>query len=505
MEEITAVMDAEAEAAAREAEVQKIKQQRQALIQKWADKLERARKHDRAARERWADDRRVARNDPRPDQEQWLVHTNLIGAILEVIAAFLFAKNPDVSIRPSPSANRDFLSQYRALAETLEVMVSRLLHDAGLKRTAKRWVRSAMTVGISWIKAGMQTRTERDPLMEKQLNDLKDNLARIEAKKLRLADGDETDTDSIKAEIQSNITAIQGQLERTVAEGIVLDLMAPEDVVVAPDCGEVENYLNAPWIAFDLYKDKDDVLEITGWSGEQAEKLRQANLYTQRPRKGEDDEGNSANQWVRSDEEAENSENPDGFYRVTEIWSLRDGVVYTMIDGCRTEWAREPYAPRTGSRFYPCFGLAFHWIDGDRWPQSDVYQLKSLQDEYNRIRSNYATHRLRAIPGLLFNERLLEEGDVAKVTSSTTQEYIGVKPLKPEVDLRTMFVPKPTIRWMAVCTTPKSSSRKWKRFPERRMPYRVAFRSKRPLRRRKSLSPVVVRVLAHDWMPLRTA
>ena len=288
----------------------------------------------------------------------------------------------------------------------------------------------------------MQTRTERDPLMEKQLNDLKDNLARIEAKKLRLADGDETDTDSIKAEIQSNITAIQGQLERTVAEGIVLDLMAPEDVVVAPDCGEVENYLNAPWIAFDLYKDKDDVLEITGWSGEQAEKLRQANLYTQRPRKGEDDEGNSANQWVRSDEEAENSENPDGFYRVTEIWSLRDGVVYTMIDGCRTEWAREPYAPRTGSRFYPCFGLAFHWIDGDRWPQSDVYQLKSLQDEYNRIRSNYATHRLRAIPGLLFNERLLEEGDVAKVTSSTTQEYIGVKPLKPEVDLRTMFVPK---------------------------------------------------------------
>lgn len=443
--EITSEMQAQDEAEKKKAEAAKQKLQREAFISKWADKIKRARKHDQAAREQWADDRRVARNEPADGATPWLVDTNLIAATMEVLAAFLYAKNPDISVRPSPTVNRKMIGEYRQVSETLEVMASRLLHDAGLKRIAKRWVRGAMTVGINWIKAAMQTRTERDPITESKLNDLQDNLQRIESKQAQLNDADASDEDPAAEEIRANIRALEAKLEREVAEGLVLDLMAPEDVIVAPECGEVENYLNAPWIAFDMYKDKDSALELTGWKGEDAALLKTANIYMQRPRKGEDEGGSTtqANMWIQdSGSEDSEAECADGFYRFTEIWSLQDGVVYTMIDGLAKRWAREPYAPRTGARFYPNFALGFHYIDGERWPQSDVFQLKRLQEEYARIRSNYAEHRRRAIPGIIFNEHQLDSDSVTNLKNSTTQEYVGVKPTDPDVDMRTLLAPK---------------------------------------------------------------
>lgn len=436
-EQIEAEMSVQDDAAQREAEAQKKKQQQEALITKWVDKIKRARTHDKKAREQWADDRRVARGE-----SEWLVDTNLIGAFLEILAAFLYAKNPDISVKPTPSVNRQLLKEYRAVGETLEIINSRMLKDGGLKRIAKRWVRGAMTVGISWIKVAMQTRNERDPLTERKINDLQDNLTRMKALQSKLEDGEKDNSDETKAEIESQLIALQGQLERQVAQGLVLDIMAPEDVVVAPDCGEIENYRNAPWIAFDLYKSKEEAMEITKWK---ASKLESANLYTQRPRKGETDEEGRTNatQWVSMDnEDGESAENPDGFYRFTEIWSLTDGVVYTYLDGVRERWAREPYAPRTGLRYFPCFALAFHPVDGERWPQSDVYQLKKLQNEYASIRSNYAEHRRRAVPGIIFNATQVKDEDVNKLTSAQTQEYVGINPTSPTADIRMLFQPK---------------------------------------------------------------
>jgi hypothetical protein len=436
---ITDAMQAEDASAQLEREAREQKEQQKALIDRWIEKLTFARKHDSYARKRWADDRRVARGE-----SEWLVDANLIGAMLEVLGAFIYARNPDISIKPSPSANRALLKEYRSVAETLEIMVSRMLRDAGLKRVGKRWVRGSMTVGTSWIKCAMQTRTERDPLMEKQINDLQDNLKRIDSLQQRAAEGDESDPDATKAEIQSQIVALQGQVERQIAEGLVLDLMAPEDVIVAPECGEVENYLNAPWLAFDMYKDLDETLAITGWKKAD---LDEANRYMQRPRKGEEDheggDGHQANQWVTMAEDgAEGNESADGFYRWTEIWSLRDGVVYTSIDGIHEKWAREPYAPRTGVRFYPNFLLSGHAIDGERWPQSDVYQLKKLQDEYANVRSNFAKHRERAVPSIIFDETSIEAESVAKLRDSQVQEYVGVKPLRATQDMRMLFAPK---------------------------------------------------------------
>ncbi len=413
------------EALDRETEDQRIKQiqaQRE-HIDGWFEKIKRAKKHDKYFRERWNSDRKVARGEYNSP-----VSVNLISAIMEVLSAFLYAKNPDISVKPSESVDRARMTSYREFANTIEITASRMLKDAKLKKKAKRWIRGAQTVGIGWIKAIIQTRTEKEPLMASRINDLTDQIENIRAKQIRIKFTDEEEGVLI-SELQSNIKAAEERLEISVAEGLVLDYMDPADVIVAIECGEVENYLEAPWITFVAYKNEDQVLAITKWETEkEVDRLKAANRYTQRPRKGDDDDKNQGGSYVLNNDEE--TESTDGFFLIYEIWSLDDGVVYTLIDGINEHWARERYVPVTGKRFYPGFSLAFHYIDGERYPQSDVNQLQKLQEEYNEVRSDFRTHRKRAKPGTIFDEMNVDSDSVKKITGSTTEEYTGVKLIK---------------------------------------------------------------------------
>lgn len=401
----------------------------------WRKRLEHARKHDERFRARWADDRRIARNEPKDSEPEWLVDTDLIGAIMEVLLAFLYAKDPDVNARPSPSAGRERKKVLIAFAETIQTVVSMLMRRANLKRRAKPWIRAAMTVGIGWLKAIFQTRTERDPIAENRLNDLRDNAGRAAAIQALIDRGEAPDEQLARQRIAEEETALQGQLERQVADGLALDVIAADDLIVSPECGSVENYDNAPWIAHDIYAPATEAATMLGWADDRVVDLQRATKYSSRKR--DDHEGGSVS-WVAVS--AGDGEAVDGFVRITEVWSKRHGLVYTLLDGFEG-YARPAYAPRTGARFYPFFEIAFHWIDGERYPKSDVRLLKKLQEEYARTRSNMAEHRRRAIPKSIFNSTELDAEDAKAITKAVTGEMIPVKPAGMNVDLRTLVVP----------------------------------------------------------------
>lgn len=415
------------------------------FITHWSERLTRNRKHDKKDRIRWADDRRVARGETK-----WLVDANLIGAIMEVLAAFLYAKNPDISASPSASVSRMRIPEYRKVAETLQIMVSRLLKNAKLKRHARKWVRASMTVGIGWLKASIKTSMEPNVMVQNQLNDLQQQRDRLEALQIREASegSDGHGNEILKSEIDAQIVALESNREVLVAEGAVLDVYAAEDVLVAPECGDIENYLDAPYIAFDMYKTIDEAHEITGWTEkEDLDLLKTANRWLKRPRKGEDEdkESGGGSQWTVWSQESggkDESEFANGALRFTEIWSKKDGIVFTMIDGILSKWAREPFAPITGLRWYPVFDLPCHIIDGERYPQSDVYQLKRLQDEYGSTRSKFSEHRKRAVPGMIFDMGAVTEESVTRMANSKVQEYIGVEMVTAGADIRTAFVEK---------------------------------------------------------------
>lgn len=441
-------LDQEAEVAEQERLARIEKERESKVIDKWCDTIKRAKKHDEGYHKRWAENRKYAKGDTVSNDK---VSANLLAAIMEVLAAFLYAKNPDLNVRPSASitrfrSNSDEERQkqlmYREFAKTLEIIISRLLRDANFKRTAKRWLRGTMTCGPGWVKTVMQTRMERDPVVEKRINDLRDQMSKIQSLQAEIADG-EDDPEVLASKLESNITAAESQLERMVADGLIIDYMHAEDVTVATECGEVENYLAAPWIAFDSYKSKEETMALVEWDGKTAiDYLKVANRYVQRPRKGELNESGEGYVQLGTGEGNPEDDSEEGFFRVVEIWALCDGVVYTYIDGCKKQWARKPYAPISGKRFYPAFLLGFHYVDGERYPQSDVDQLRSLQDEYNEVRSDFRTHRKRARPGIIFNETAITGDDVDKVNKSTTQEYTGIQLTRDDIPIGNVFSPK---------------------------------------------------------------
>jgi len=400
-------------------------------IKKWFERIEAAKKHDEFFRNRWVEDRKVVRGE-----YDTPVSVNLVGAILAVLAGFLYAKNPDVSVTPSDSVDSGHISEYRQFGKTIEIVVSRLFKDANLKRQAKRWIRGAQSVGIGWLKIMMQTRTEKEPLMFERINDLQDQIERIQTKQIRLKIGDEEEG-ILLSELESNVLAAQEKLEITIAEGLVIDYMNPADVIIASECGEVENYLAAPWICFANYKNEDEILAITGWSTqEEIGWLKTANRYFKRPRVS-GDEGEGVAAYIKISNE--DTESTDGFYLAFEVWSLSDGVVYTLIEGCDQRWARPKYAPITGRRFYPNFALAFHYVDGERYPQSPAGKLKKLAEEYNETRSDLRVHRQRAKPGSIFNENLVDPDSVKKIEKGVIGEYIPVKLTHRDTDINQVF------------------------------------------------------------------
>lgn len=409
-------------------------QNRKDHIARIRQRINQGRKHDEHARERYADDRRVARGDT-----QWLVDTNLVQTILEILMAFIYAKDPDISVTVSDSVKQTRAKLHADMTQTLQIVVSRLLRDAHLKKKAKKLVRSAMTVGVGWLSVCMQTRTERDTLIQNEINDLKQQLDNIAAIKASMADA-YCPPDGVKeSELQANMIALEAKVERQIALGIALDLFPAEDIQVSPECGELENYLDSPWINKRLYKSEEEVKAITGWNDE---KLKTANRYFQRPRlpnEADGERGGQVMQWVKAEDSE--SESVEGFYLIEEFWSKRDGVIYTLVDGISEEWAREPYAPRQSSRFYDVFLLAFHYIDGERHPQSDVFMLKKLQDEYGRTRSNFAEHRKRSIPATIFDASKVNPEEAKKFTNHDIGEYIGLNGIEAD-DMRKLFAPK---------------------------------------------------------------
>lgn len=426
------------------------------FIQDWCGRVERGRAHDDEYRKRWASDRSWGKGDCEEGSgEKWAVKANLIGSIIEVLSSFLYARDPAVKITPSQSVGRHNVENYRKVTQTMEVIVARLWKNARLKKKAKQWVRKSMTTGTGWLKFSMQTRTEENPVVEAKINDLMGQVENIEMLQAKIDSG-EDDSDSVEAlqeKLEANRAALEAKREIMVAEGLVVDVLDAEDVVVASDVSSVEDYLDAPWIAIDYYKTRDEVVsKVVDWDMEEAEKkMASANVYRKRVRAGDDesaqggkgtDHGNSMYQQTGADEKDVGAESGVGFVRVTEIWSKDDGVVYTFIDGINDCWAKEPYAPITGRRFYPIFELFAHPIDGERYPQSDVYQLKELQEEYNRTRSNFAEHRRRAIPGVIYNAEAVDQESIDSIVGAVEQEYVGIRVASPDTPVGNLFSPK---------------------------------------------------------------
>lgn len=425
--EVVAVVDPEQAAADAEQARKEAEAQEYAQVKQWFKRIEASRKVDSDQRKQWKKWRSFLAGKPEDEDgegREFLVDAPLLQSVIEGTMANVYAQNPDVSCVPEESVDETRYEQVRAFGKTLQIVLSRMFRDGNLKGAIKRTALSAMTNNIGWIKPMLQLDKRTDPIIRKQISDMQDNLQRIDFLRNAINDPAQCgELDTLKAELTDQLRALEERVEVTIARGAVFDFLRSDDVQVDGACKELIDYPQADWIAQREFLPVDKAKERYPLGGD---KWKGATTYGDKL-----DEENPA---------AKASEGK-GFVALWEVWDRTTNTIYTLAEGLKC-YARKPYSPNPASRrFYPFFALAFHWIDGERWPRSDVDLGHKLQEEASRALSGFAEHRRRVRPKTIFNKHQLTPADADAIANAEAVEMVGVAPVDPGADVRTMVAP----------------------------------------------------------------
>jgi hypothetical protein len=410
---------------------------------------------DKAAREQYSKDRLYASG---LNDTTWASGANLIGTYIDILISFLYARDPDVDVRPAPYAGDIQPPDAEDFAETLQIVISRLWRDGRLKSAARKQLRSALSCGPGWFKALMLAEGgQQNPQVQQAIADVRDNLEKLRGIQTKLteykADGvlSEEDYNVLIAAEERQLESLSANLEVVHRYIMAIDFVRAEDMQVSLDVDDITDYRNAGWLANALFIPKDQVCgkfpRIT------QEDLKHAKCYYRKKQENRDKIGELEERVGRAMDSymqvaTENAEKGAlEFVKVVELWDRRDNHIKTFIDGIR-KWAIEPFMPTyKTTRFYPYFLNALFLCDGLRHPQSLSFRLMKLQDEYNHARSNMKLVRERSVPGTLFKADQLDADTMKKIEKSVAQEFIGIRGTSSIDDLHKLFAEKPIGRF----------------------------------------------------------
>lgn len=428
----------------------------EAIVKQTWTEYQTAREFDKAVRVQFVKDRLYAagKADPR-----YASTANIIGSFIDILVAFLYARNPDFNVRPSEKVGKQPDKNAQDFAATAELVGSRLWRDGRLKKTGKKSVRSTLTVGQGWKKALMYTEKRPCPQVEKDILTQQELMETLKAQQDQLGNqvSPPSDMDAAQEAIKMTLTGLQAKEAANYSTGMCFDFLRGEDMQVSLDVTSITDYLDADWCSNDLYILKSTVkAKFPRLTDEQ---INNAAIYYQKPSAGKDQNSETAAQQGENKDEAAftkstPSTNPGGgkpieFVKVVEMWRKCQGIICTMIDGVKV-WASEPYPPpQATARFYPYFLDALFEVDGERHPQSLVFRLFKLQDEYSSARSNQKLTRERSLGGVVFDRGGLSPDDAKKITEATIGENIGVSPTNPGTPIQNLFAPKPQPQYNA--------------------------------------------------------
>lgn len=354
------------------------------LVQEWQKRVTAARKHWEKFHKRVAHNRKLVAGfnwTKEPDAEDFYQHrANLIHGTITAILPNIYARNPEMSVTPQ-HAGRDL----KLLCQTIEKVTNRQLVGAKLKKRAKAAVRAALTCTFGAVKAMYQRDIKSDPFIKARIQDTQDNIARIDALLLKIEDPEaRADQELAKAELAETLKGLEENVEVVAAEGMVLDRILTEHILLDTSLAEFEDYPDSDWMIQIIPMKKSIAEGVYGY------KLDGAKAYKQPGTEG----SNSGRLYS-----GENGTDGDCQICILEIWDKHSQRVYTTAEGLHF-WLKEPFSPsRVGERWYPFFLLPFQLVDGTVMGPSLVDLTAKLQKEHNDTREKENQHREMIKPG----------------------------------------------------------------------------------------------------------
>lgn len=338
----------------------------------------------------------------------------------------LYSKNPEISV--TPTRKGDIGShRYDLFCETLETVINAHFKKAKLKQRGKATVRAALTCSYGVLKVVYQRDLDTDPVIHARLKDAQDNLARIDAL-LSACESDEekASLEAEKMELEETITGYQMGSEPEKLDGLVIDRLLTEHLILDPDTVDFDDIDSAAWMCQCIPMSREYVEQTY------KVKIASAAVYT-------DDRKIERRALGVNPGEQEEAQDDDRVM-VYEIWDARAQRVYTMVDGCPF-FIREPYTPaKVGNRWYPFFFLTFSQVDGKVVAPSFVDLIEQLQDEHNDIREKERAHRDICKPGWITSATVTSK-DIDRFSLSELGDIVVLKSDEGE-DIRAKFIPK---------------------------------------------------------------
>lgn len=315
---------------------------------------------------------------------------NLIHGTITAILPSIYARNPEISATPLYRADN-----LKLFCKTIETVTNRCLERARLKDRAKATVRSSLTSSFGIVKVMYQRDIQNDPIIQARINDTQDNIAEAERLMADIDDPDQRQAQEANIEeLRQLMTALKEQVEVVAAEGLVIDRVLTDNLLIDPSVCEFFDYRDADWLCQIIPMKKSTAEATYGM------RLTNAKAYqdnAQMPKK----DGRLASGAAMLDEDKQ--------IAILEIWDKNTQRVYTMAEGCDF-WLREPYSPRkAGERWYPFFLLPYQVVDGQFVAPSLVDLTYILQDEHNQARDRFNEHRDLCLPGWVASGEVSEK------------------------------------------------------------------------------------------------
>lgn len=155
-------------------EVAKAKAREEADVKRWMERLKQTRKYDEPAREQYVRDRRYARGDTGAE-----VAANLVGTYIDILEAFLYARDPDFDIRPGPTVRPPTLDALRDAVED-DINQSPEVRQAGMAA-----LQQAVAQGADQMQAAGAAKQAADAAAEAMIQQQVDALRKQYAKRQR--------------------------------------------------------------------------------------------------------------------------------------------------------------------------------------------------------------------------------------------------------------------------------------------------------------------------------
>lgn len=313
-----------------------------------------------------------------------VAHSTIVG-----LMPHIYARNPEIGVSVTEAVASFELQAFKGFARTLSVILNtQFKKSSRLKRAMKRATRGALTSALYWLKVTYQRDYRRDPVIQQRIEDAQDNLARLERQMQRVHD-EQLSGDQVAAERQrlaDLVAALNENVEVMVSEGLTVDVVQPEHLIIDPAIPSIEDYEQSRRIAQKIYMPLSKARQLTG------DQLTGAKTYGWAVL-----EEYGRDEARRQDEGTGTSVDP--LVCMVELWDHDTLTVYTMVVGIK-RFVREPESPTAlGQQWHGFFPLLFHPTDGYQWPLSLILDLlKPPADEYNSLRTQQKEHREISIP-----------------------------------------------------------------------------------------------------------